>query len=61
NLFHDNGTHAENANLDPATTFVGDPLLDAELRLLVGSPAIDRGTPLYVFQGEAAVDLEASA
>ena len=61
NLFHDNGTDSANSNLDAATTFAGDPLLDPQLRLLSGSPAIDAGTPLYVFQGDTVLDLEASA
>jgi hypothetical protein len=61
NLFHDNGAISSNANLDPATTYAGDPLLDPQLRLLTGSPAIDAGTAFYVFQGDTVIDLEASA
>jgi hypothetical protein len=57
NLFHDNGADASGSNLDPATTYSADPLLDATLQPMSGSPAIDAGTAFFEWQGVTVLDL----
>jgi parallel beta-helix repeat protein len=60
NLFFGNGTHNSGSNVDAATSVFADPLLDANLELLPGSPAIDAGTAFYVFQGMVVLDVPPS-
>ena len=57
NLFWNNGTDEQGSNLDLASTLFADPLLDFELRLQPGSPAIDAGTSLFQWQGETVLDM----
>ena len=61
NLFWNNGTHDQGSNLDLATTLFADPLFDADVRLLPGSPAIDAGIAFFEWQGETVLDLPSSA
>ncbi|MEE9606183.1 MAG: right-handed parallel beta-helix repeat-containing protein, partial [Myxococcota bacterium] len=60
NLFHGNGTDHIGSNVDAATTIAANPLLDADLKLSAGSPAIDAGTDFYVWQGLTVLDLDPS-
>jgi hypothetical protein len=57
NLFWENGTDYENSNLDTASTIMEDPHLDANYRLMAGSPAIDAGTALFIWHSETVLDL----
>ena len=59
NLFFDNGTDNSGSNVDADSTVLADPLLDADLRPLPGSPAIDAGTASYDWQGMTVLDLAA--
>jgi nitrous oxidase accessory protein NosD len=61
NLFFDNGTDHTGSNVDVGTSVFLDPALAPDLRLLAGSPAIDAGTAIYVWQGIAVLDLPSSA
>jgi hypothetical protein len=58
NLFWQNGVVYQNANVDPATTFLVDPLIDENGLLLAGSPAIDAGTASFVWNAEVVLDLQ---
>jgi hypothetical protein len=60
NLFHGNAEDALESNVDSATTLSADPLLEADLSLSPGSPAIDAGTDYYVWRGETVLDLDVS-
>jgi len=57
NLFWANNIDYENCSYDPATTFSGDPLLDAAYQPASGSPAIDAGTAHFVWNGETVLDI----
>jgi parallel beta-helix repeat protein len=61
NLFFNNGTDNSGSNVDVGSSVFADPLLDPKLELSAGSPAIDAGTALYVWQGETVLDLPATA
>jgi hypothetical protein len=61
NGFWQNGSDSVASNVDAATSLGLDPLLDAELELLPGSPAEDAGTATYVHLGEPVLDLPPSA
>ena len=61
NLFFGNGTDNSGSNVDVGSSVFGDPFLSAILELLPGSPAIDAGTPLYVWQGTTVLDLPPGA
>lgn len=56
NLFHENGGVYSGSNLDAATSFDGDPMLDSSFAPVSGSPVIDAGTASYTLSsGEQAV------
>jgi len=57
NLFWGNGTDYQNSNVDPTNTISADPRLDANDRLLSGSPAIDAGTASFTWNSETVLDL----
>ena len=57
NLFFANGTDNSGSNVDTGTSVFDDPLLDANLELQAGSPAIDAGTAFYIWQGTTVLDL----
>ena len=61
NLFFNNGTDNSGSNVDVGSSVFADPGLTANLELPPGSPAIDAGTALYVWQGITVLDLPASA
>ena len=61
NLFFNNGTDNSGSNVDGGSSVFADPFLSANLELPPGSPAIDAGTPLYVWQGRTVLDLPSSA
>jgi chitodextrinase len=61
NLFYNNGTDNSGSNVDTGSSVFADPLLDANLALQAGSPAIDAGTAYYVWQTETVLDLPAEA
>jgi hypothetical protein len=61
NLFFNNGADDTGSNVDMGTSVFLDPVLAPDLRLLEGSPAIDAGTALYVWQGITVLDLPSSA
>jgi hypothetical protein len=46
-----NGLDLENANVDPGTTLVEDPLLDPNFYPQSGSPCIDAGAPALLWTG----------
>lgn len=56
NLFWGNGTNYQNANVAATSAIVADPLLDDDMRLRLGSPAIDRGVASFTWKGEAVLD-----
>lgn len=56
-LFHDNGTDYASSQVDPGSTLLADPRLDAEYRLQDGSPAIDAGLAYYQHGAETVIDL----
>lgn len=60
-LFHGNGTDHAGSQVDPGSTLLADPLLDASDRLQDGSPAIDAGLAFYERAGEVIVDLAPAA
>ena len=60
NLFFNNGTDNSGSNVDVGSSVFADPLLTADLELPAGSPAIDAGTALYVWQGITVLDLPTS-
>ena len=58
NHFYGNGTNSTGSNVDPGTTYVGDPKLDADHAPLSGSPVVDAGTATYLMpSGEEAVSV----
>ena len=58
NHFYGNGTNSTGSNVDPGTTYVGDPKLDADRAPLPGSPVVDAGTATYLMPtGEEAVSV----
>jgi parallel beta-helix repeat protein len=61
NLFYNNGTDNSGSNVDTGSSVFADPLLDANLALQAGSPAIDAGTAYYVWQTQTVLDLPAEA
>jgi hypothetical protein len=61
NLFFNNGTDNSGSNVDHSGSVFADPLLTANLELPLGSPAIDAGTALYVWQGMTVLDLPPNA
>ncbi len=61
NLFWNNGASYQSSNIDLATTWFTDPLLDATYQLLPGSPAIDAGTAHFEWNGTTVLDLPPSA
>ena len=61
NLFFNNGTDNSGSNTDVGSSVFADPSLTVDLELPAGSPAIDAGTALYVWQGTTVLDLPASA
>jgi len=61
NLFFGNGVDDSGSNVDAGSSVFEDPLLDAALELPEGSPAVDAGTALYVWQGQTVLDLPGSA
>jgi hypothetical protein len=62
NHFYGNGTNSTGSNVDPGTTYVGDPKLDADHAPLPGSPVIDAGTATYLMPtGEEAVSVHGYA
>jgi chitodextrinase len=61
NLFYGNGIDNSGSNGDAGSSVFADPLLDANLELLAGSPAIDAGTAHYVWQTETVLDLAPDA
>jgi hypothetical protein len=60
NLFWENGTDQENSNIDPATTILADPRLEANDQLRPGSPAIDAGAATFVWNSETVLDFQSS-
>jgi len=56
NLFWGNGTNYQNANVAATSAIVADTLLDDDMRLRLGSPAIDRGVASFTWKGEAVLD-----
>jgi hypothetical protein len=61
NLFFNNGSDNSGSNVDIGSSLFVDPELTTDLELPPGSPAIDAGTPLYVWQGTTVLDLAPSA
>jgi parallel beta-helix repeat protein len=61
NLFFNNGTDNSGSNVDALSSVIADPLLTVALELPAGSPAIDAGTALYVWQGTPVLELPAGA
>jgi hypothetical protein len=61
NLFFNNGTDNSGSNVDVGSGEYADPLLTADLELPAGSPAIDAGTALYVWQGAVVLNLPPGA
>jgi Right handed beta helix region len=59
-LFWANGSRARSSNVDAATTRSADPMFGAGFRLTAGSPAIDAGTPRFVWRGQTVLDLAPS-
>lgn len=57
NLFWNNGTDIDSSNVDSTATLFVDPLLTPELGLASGSPAIDAGARLFVWQGDTVLNL----
>jgi hypothetical protein len=57
NLFWNNAANSEGSNIDSHSTFFADPLLDVNIRLQQGSPAIDAGTTHFEWAGETVLDL----
>lgn len=58
NHFYANGTAYVGSNVDTATAFTGDPMLDSTFAPLPGSPLIDEGTAAYSLpSGERVVDI----
>jgi DNA-binding beta-propeller fold protein YncE len=60
NLFWGNGINYQNTNLDTANTLFENPHLDANYRLLTGSPAIDAGIAFFTWNSEIVLDLQPS-
>jgi hypothetical protein len=58
NLMWDNGEDQTGSNLDETTTVYADPLLDADSRLLVGSPAIDAGVAQFSWNSLTVLDMQ---
>ena len=52
NLFWNNAADEQGSNLDGDTTRYSDPILDENYALQPGSPGIDAGTALFVWNGE---------
>ncbi len=61
NLFWGNGTDIQGSNFVSSTTILADPLLDENYRLAEGSPAIDIGTDLFVWDSEVVFVLQPDA
>jgi hypothetical protein len=61
NLFFNNGTDNSGSNVDVGSSVFADPYLTANLTLPLGSPAIDAGTALHVWQGTTVLDLPPGA
>lgn len=57
NLFWNNGTDIDSSNVDSTVTFFADPLLTSEFELESGSPAIDAGVALFIWQGDTVLNL----
>jgi len=56
--FFANGAANSNSNIDAATSYSGDPMLDTSYTPLPGSPLIDAGTATYTLpSGELAVEV----
>ena len=56
--FFSNGAPNSGSNVDAATSYTGDPLLDASYAPLPGSPVVDAGTASYTLpSGELAVEV----
>ena len=51
NIFFNNGTDTSGSNLISGTNLFSNPLLDANLELIAGGPAIDAGVNTYLWQG----------
>ena len=58
NLFWGNGTDQQNSNVDTTNTILADPRLDANDRLLPGSPAMDAGRAFFTWNSEVVLDLQ---
>ena len=61
NLFFNNGTDNSGSNVDVGSSGFADPFLTANRELPSGSPAIDSGTAIYVWQGITVWDLPPTA
>jgi hypothetical protein len=57
-LFWENGLDYKNSNVAPGHTLNGNPLLDANHRLGLGSPAIDAGIVFFTWNSEIILDLQ---
>ena len=56
--FFSNGAPNSGSNVDAATSYTGDPMLDASYAPLPGSPVVDAGTASYTLpSGELAVEV----
>jgi len=56
--FFANGSANTGSNVDAATSYTGDPMLDASYAPLPGSPVVDAGTASYMLpSGEVAVEV----
>jgi hypothetical protein len=60
-LYWNNGVNFENSNMDNPYMILSDPLLDAQYRLKSSSPAIDAGTPLFIWQGDTVLNLTSNS
>ena len=56
-VYYNNGTNFDNCNLDSTNLLFGDPLLDGDFKLQLGSPAIDAGTAAYSWKGYTVLNL----
>jgi len=61
NILWNNGLNYESSNLDLAHTWTADPKLDANFKLMSGSPAINAGVAFFQWRGETILDLPSTA
>jgi hypothetical protein len=60
-IYWNNGTDFENCNVDNPNILFSDPLLDSQFHLQPASPAIDAGAALFIWQGDAVLNLPSTS